>query len=76
MPMAANVNISGNPLNSDYGEKLLLDGLISTPNNNEHMYILFHNILMYVHEKTRYNDTCKKASGGNREKNKKGFKQK
>jgi hypothetical protein len=51
------------PFNSDYEEKLLLDELISTPYSVGRLYISSNHTFAYVHEKTRYDTTCKTASG-------------
>jgi hypothetical protein len=75
-PMATAEKINGNPLNSDYEEKLLLDELMSTPHSDERMYIPYSHTFTCVHEKTYYDNMCKTASGASCENNKKCFRQK
>ncbi len=60
-----------NLFNFGYKGKNLLDGLMSVPDNNDRMCILRHNKLIYVHEKTRCNTTCKNSAEGNWKKTKK-----
>jgi len=61
--MTTKEKINTNPFNSDYEEKLLLDELISTPHSGERPHITHSHTFTCVHEKTRYGNTCKTASG-------------
>jgi hypothetical protein len=74
--MTTKEKIDENPFNSDYEEKLLLDELISTPSNNEHMFTSHSSVFTHIHEKAHYDNICKIAPNIICEKNKKGFKQK
>jgi hypothetical protein len=62
-----------NLFNFGYKGKILLDELMSVPDNNDCMCILRQNKLIYVHEKTLCNVTCKNSVEGNWKKTKKGF---
>ncbi len=74
--MTTKEKINENPFNSDYEEKLLLDELISTPSNSEHIYISHSNMSTHIHEKTCQKNVCKIATDVICEKNEKSFKQK
>jgi hypothetical protein len=65
-----------NPFNSDYEEKLLLDELISTPSNSEHIYTSHSNTSTHIHEKTYHKNICKIATDVICENNEKCLKQK
>jgi tagatose-1,6-bisphosphate aldolase len=74
--MATIEKINENSFNSGCKGKILLDELMLTPNNTKHMYISRHKILIFIHEKTGYNITCKNSRDDIVKKIKKGFKQK
>jgi hypothetical protein len=74
--MTTKEKIDENPFNSDYGKKLLLDKLVSTPSDNEHMHTSHSTMLTHIHEKTHYDNICKTAAYEKGETNKKSFKQK
>ncbi|TRO47406.1 hypothetical protein E2P60_03260 [Candidatus Bathyarchaeota archaeon] len=62
--MATIEKIKKNSFNSGCKGKLLLDELMSTPNNTKHMYISCNKTLMCIHEKARYSIMCKNSTGG------------
>ena len=74
--MATIEKINENAFNSGCKGKLLLDELMSTPNDTKHMDISYHKTLICIHEKTCYNIKCKNNTYGIVKKIKKGFKQK
>ena len=73
----ATIEISNkDSFNSNCEGKLLLDELMSTPGNNEHMYISYNTVFTYVNGKTHYDNICKLSADAICENNKKRFKQK
>ena len=76
VPMASRENIGKSPLNSDYEEKLLLDGLISTQFRGERTYISNIHEFTYVHKKIRYGNICKTALGASCKNDEKRFRAK
>jgi hypothetical protein len=60
--MATTKNIHEHPFNSDYEEKLLLDELMLS-HNNEHTAISYNDVFICVHEKAPCYNICKISAG-------------
>ena len=74
--MTTKEKIDKTPFNSDYEEKLLLDELMLTPSNNEHMFSSHSVMFRRIHEKPYYDNICKKIAYAIYESNTRSFKQK